>query len=189
MRRSVTAVVILGVAWAATGLAAQTGQLRRFELPNLDTLELVLPAGWVDSVDQPPGGVDMTIQLRPAQGAPFEVFIAPEWPDADDLEVPDSGALKSAVADAAIRIQAQAVERPLEIRSLEGANGIGYYFSATDAAPAEDAFKYMNQGALQVGNLTVWFTILTNDGQENVVADALAMIQQAVYRGTGLDRR
>jgi hypothetical protein len=189
MPRSVVTVAMLASVLSAAGLAAESAGTRRFELPNLDTLELVLPAGWQDHVDRPPGGVTMTIQLRPAQGPPFEVFITPEWPETVDREVPDSGALKSAVTDAAIRIQPQAVEPSLEIRDLQGAHGVGYYFSATDRAPAEDHFKYMNQGALQVGNLTVWFTILTNDGQEEVVADALSMLQNAVYRGTGLDRR
>lgn len=190
MRRSALLASIVAVATAAIAIAADSGGLRRFELPNLDTLELVLPAGWTETVDRPPGGVTMTIQLRPAAGgAPFEVFIVPEWPDHSDPEIPDSGTLRSAVTDAAVRIQPQAVETKLEIRSLEGAHGVGYYFSATDRAPAADGFKLMNQGAMQVGNLSVWFTILTDDGQQGVVADALAMIQAAGYRATGLDRR
>jgi len=46
----------------------------------------------------------------------------------------------------------------------------------------------MNQGALQVGNLTLWFTILANEGQDTVAVQALSMIQAAVHRRTGLDQ-
>jgi hypothetical protein len=35
----------------------------------------------------------------------------------------------------------------------------------------------------------VWFTILTNDGQEAEVARALSMLQSLVHRGTGQDQR
>lgn len=190
MHRSLITVAIFAFALGAAGIAAAgDGGLRRFELPNLDTLELVLPAGWQDRVDRPPGGVTMTIELRPTEGAAFEVFLMPEWHEVADPAVPDSGALRSAVADAAVRVQPQAVEKPLELRNLEGGQGVGYYFSAIDRAPAEDPYKIMHQGAIQVGNLTVWFTILTNDGQDAVVDDALSMLQKAVYRGTGLDRR
>ncbi len=53
-------------------------------------------------------------------------------------------------------------------------------------APGE--FKFMSQGALQVGTLTLWFVILANDGQDTVAVEALAALQTAVHRRTGLDQ-
>ncbi len=168
---------------------ADDAGLRRYELPNLDTLELRLPAGWVDNVDQPPGGGPPTIELGPTEGAPFQVFVTPEWPEPTAPDIRETQALRDSVRDAAQRIQPQAVESFLEVRQLNGANGIGYYFAATDRAPRADEFKYMSQGALQVGDLTLWFTILTNDGQDTIVVDATTILQTAVHRRTGLDRR
>ena len=46
----------------------------------------------------------------------------------------------------------------------------------------------MSQGALQAGSLTLWFTILTDEGQDTVAVEALAMLQAAVHRRTGLDQ-
>lgn len=190
MARSVISVLVLGCAWLAAIIAsADDAGLRRYELPNLDTLELRLPAGWVDNVDQPPGGGPPTIELGPAQGAPFQVFVRPEWPDPTAPEVRETTALRDAVRDAAERIRPQAVESFIEVRQLSGANGIGYYFAATDRAPRADGFKYMSEGALQVGDLTLWFTILTNDGEDTIVVDATTILQTAVHRRTGLDRR
>lgn len=189
MIRSVRSVALLLLAFAGGAAAADASLLRRYELPNLDTLELALPAGWQDESDLPPGGVPLTIRLYPAEGTPFEVYLTPEAPEPTAAEVRDSAALREAVRNAAERIRPQAVEESIEIRRLQGGSGIGFYFSATDRAPQPEEFRYMNQGALQAGELTLWFTILTNDGQEAVVADALAMLQAAVHRRTGLDQR
>ncbi|HEY7676568.1 MAG TPA: hypothetical protein VIG69_05830, partial [Candidatus Methylomirabilis sp.] len=67
----------------------------------------------------------------------------------------------------------------IEVRELQGVAARGYYFSATDRAPKPGEYKFMTQGMLRVGSLLVTFTILTNDGQGNIVADALAMLRSA----------
>lgn len=189
MIRSVKSMAPLLLACAGGLAVADDSVLRRYELPDLDTLELAMPAGWQDETDVPPGGIPLTIRLYPAAGAPFEVFVTPESPEPTAGEVRYTEALREAVRDAAVRIQPQAVEETIEIRRLQGGSGIGFYFAVTDRAPQPEEFRYMNQGALQAGELTLWFTILTNDGQEAVVTDALAMLQAAVHRRTGLDQR
>lgn len=189
MLGSVKAIAVSLLALATGGFAhAEDGVARRYELPNLDTLELMLPAGWQDTVDLPPGDTELTIQLGPADGDPFEIFLTPTSPDRTAPTAPDIDALRSAVRDAAGRVQPQAIAASLEIRRLQGAHGIGFYFSATEREPHAEDFRFMTQGALQVGDLSLWFTILTNDGQEAVVAEALAMLQAAVHRGTGADQ-
>jgi hypothetical protein len=191
MGRSVISCFLFSAALAAGTLAhAQVDPaLRRYELPNLDTLELRLPLGWVDTVDQPPGGGPPTIELGPAEGAPFQVLVTPEWPDPTASEIRELPTLRDSIRDAAERTKPQSVESFLEVRQLNGVNGIGYYFAATDRNPQADEFKYMSQGVLQVGDLTVWFTVLTNDGQDTVAVEALSILQTAVHRRTGLDRR
>jgi hypothetical protein len=191
MPRSVTtrSALLLSVVLAAAAAAhGQAPALRRYELPNLDTLELLLPPGWVDRVDQPAGG-KLTIELGPAAGERFQVFVTPEWMDPAAPEVRELPALRDAVRDAAERIKPQVVENFLQVRQLAGANGVGYYFQATDRAPRADGFKYMSEGALQVGDLTLWFTILTNEGQDTVAVEALSILQTAVHRRTGIDQR
>ena len=100
----------------------------------------------------------------------------------------DEARLRDAIRDAAERVKPEAVESYLEVRQLNGANGVGYYFAATDRDPGPGEFKFMNQGALQVGTLTLWFTILANDGEDTVAVEALAMLQAATHRRTGLDQ-
>lgn len=189
MIRSLRSLTLPLLALLACGaIAADESQTRRYELPNLDTLELVLPAGWADSVDEPPGGAPLTIQLRPVTGPPFEVFVTVEWPEPTAPAAREADALRDTVRDAARRIQPQAVEASIEIRRLQGAQGVGFYFVATDRDPAADGFRTMHQGALQAGDLTLWFTVLTNDGPDDVVAGALTLLQGAVHRRTGIDQ-
>jgi hypothetical protein len=76
----------------------------------------------------------------------------------------------------------QATESVIEVKELRGTSGSGYYFSATDRAPGPGGFKYMTQGQIRVGGLSLLFTILTNDGQANVVSDGLTVIADAIHR-------
>jgi hypothetical protein len=188
MRRSVTSTFVL-VAWlAASPARADETSIRRYELPNHDTLELALPAGWSDHLEEPQGGGPPTIEIAVADGGPHQVFVRPEWADPTAKEVRELPQLRDAVRDLAERIQPEAVERYLEVRHIAGSNGVGFYFTATDRSPGPDEFKFMSQGALQAGSLTLWFTILTHEGQDTVAVEALGMLQGAVHRRTGLDQ-
>jgi hypothetical protein len=187
--RSLGCASWLACAWlAACPARCDEPALRRYELPNRDTLELTLPAGWEDQVDQPEGGGPPTIVMSITPEGPRQVFITPEWPDPTGKDVREPPQLRDAIRDAAERVKPQAVESFLEVRQLNGANGIGYYFSATDRDPRPGEFKFMHQGVLQVGALTLWFTVLANDGEDTVAVEALSMLQAAVYRRTGLDQ-
>ena len=43
-------------------------------------------------------------------------------------------------------------------------------------------YGYVTQGTIQLGELTFNFTILTRDGQDQVVPDALSMLKSAKLR-------
>jgi hypothetical protein len=189
MLRSVTSLpVFLVAALAATSACGDDSPLRLYELPNRDTLELSLPAGWTDHFEQPSGGGPPTIEIAILEGGPAQVFVTPKWAEPTDKEVRELPLLRDAVRELAERIQPEAVETYIEIRPLDGANGSGYYFTATEREPKADGFKFMSQGALQAGGLTLWFVMLTNDGQDTVAVQALGMLQSAIHRRTGLDQ-
>ena len=106
----------------------------------------------------------------------------------DSKDIRELPQLRDAVRDLAERIQPEALEPYLAVRHIAGNNDGGFYFTATDRGPGAGDFKFMNQGALQAGDLTLWFTILTNEGQDTVAVEALAMLQGAVHRRTGHDQ-
>jgi hypothetical protein len=184
----VTARLVLVLLVASFPARANEPVTRRYELPNHDTLELNLPAGWIDHLEQPQGGGPPTIEIAVADGGPRQVFIRPEWADPTAKDVRELPQLRDAVRDLAERIQPEAAESYLEVRHIAGQNGVGFYFSATERSPGPGEFKFMSQGALQAGSLTLWFTILTDEGQDTVAVEALAMLQDAVHLRTGLDQ-
>ncbi len=189
MSRSVIAVSPFAAALAAVGLAlADDAELRRFELPNRDTLEMSLPAGWTERLQEPAGGGPPTLEIAIAEGGPRQVFVTPEWPDPVAREIRELPALRDAIRELAERIQPEAAEPYLEVRPLGGANGSGWYFTATERDPDVGEFKFMTQGALQLDALTLWFTILTHEGEDTIAVQALAMLQSARHRRTGLDQ-
>lgn len=189
MPRSVIACLPLALLLGTADFAlADDANLRRFELPNRDTLELTLPPGWSDSLQQPAGGGPPSIEISVTEAGPAQVFITPEWPDPVAKDVRELPALRDAIRDLAERLQPQAEEPYLEVRPLSGKNGSGYYFTATERSPGPDAFRFMSQGALKLDELTLWFTILTHEGEDTIAVQALAMLQSAVHRRTGLDQ-
>jgi len=86
-----------------------------------------------------------------------------------------------AIQNAATWAEGQAVEEEFLFHEIKGTDGSGYYFMATDRAPKEGEFKYMTQGTLCVGELQLAFTILTNEGQDDVIALAVSMLRGSVY--------
>ena len=189
MKRLVTAMAALLTLLAAqSAVLAQESGSRSYDLPNLDVFELTVPSTWQDSVDQPADGGPPAIEFKPSEGPAFEIYLTPNWPNTPDESVPDAETLRERVRAEAERMSGQMVEQSPEIRRLQGANGVGFYFVATDPAPQPEEFRTLNQGLLQVGDLTVMFTILTNEGQDAVVEEALAMLKSAIHRDTGLDQ-
>ena len=95
-------------------------------------------------------------------------------------ELTPSG-VKKHVERAADGFKSQSIEKTIAINELKGPSAIGFYFSITDKSPKPSEYKYMTQGIARIGELTPTFTILSNEGAENVVTDSLTMLENAVY--------
>jgi hypothetical protein len=172
------AVVFVAACWP--GFAAAASQ--NFVLPGHGALLLNVPAGWKASLKQPPGGLPPTIGLGPQSGTPFVVLITPVWDASPAAGVTDDAKIHSTVAAAAKNAEPQSVEGTLSLQNLKGTSGHGYYFRATDRAPAPGEWKYLTQGMLRTDAIALTFTILTNDGQAAAEKAALEMIRLAVQQ-------
>jgi hypothetical protein len=165
----------------AVSSAADATAARKYALPQRGSFQMNVPAGWSDELRQPQGSLPPTIAFRAREGKPFDVLVTPIWRARADVPVATKDAIKQSVQKAADEVKSQAVERTIPIVEFASSTGPGFYFSATDKAPNPGEYKYMTQGMLKVSDLTVTFTILTNDGQEQVAQDALAMLKSAVH--------
>lgn len=167
--------------FVAAGTASAADLTRSYALGDRGTLELQVPAAWQDMVERTQG-LPPTIRFSAREGAQFEVMLTPTWALAPDAKMPGKEEIRAGVQRGANSAARQSVERVIEVKELKGRQGDGYYFSATDRRPKRDEYKYLTQGVIAVGDLRLAFTILTNDGQEQVVKDALAMVAGARHR-------
>lgn len=178
MRKWVLAVVLTLLGCVAN---AFENTPRTLPLGKHGALEISAPSAWLDSVAPPKNELPQSLKLVPKSGAPFEVYVAPFPPEAADGKYSPMDELRKATREAANSIAYKAVEKPIELKEIHGANN-GYYFSVTDKAPKAGEFKFMTQGVLSVGQLRVIFVILSNDGQQNIVKEALAVVTAAAHR-------
>jgi hypothetical protein len=172
------AIALVVACWP--GFAAAASQ--NFLLPGHGTLLLNVPEGWKASLKQPAGGLPPTIGLGSQSGAPFVVLITAVWGASLAAGVIDDTKIHSTVATAAKSAETQSVEGSLPLQNLAGSSGRGYYFRATDRAPAPGEWKYLTQGMIRTGAIALTFTILTNDGQTATEKAALEVIRLAVQQ-------
>jgi hypothetical protein len=170
------ALVVLS-AVAPPALAADKTAIQRFELGNRRSLELLVPSGWSAVVRKRQDHSIVEITFGPSRGVPFEVSLMPSWaPKSADAAVRERE-LRELVARFIDSVKTHSVETELGIVKLAGASGTGFYFSATDKSPRPADYTYLTQGASQVEDLRIKFKILTRDGQDQVVRDAISMLK------------
>ncbi len=180
MRRIKLSVALLSLLVAATAVAqATTPAPRRFTLPEHGRFVIPVPADWKGQMSQPANRTPPTITFTAASGRPFHVLMTTIWPATRDGQPQSRDQLRATVQRAVDGAKTQAVEKELRVVEFQGRSGPGFYFSATDRAPKPDEYKFLTQGVVRVGELSVTFTILTNDGQDEIVKQALDALKGA----------
>lgn len=172
--------LVLALAPATAAMAADA-EKKAFALPDNSKLELTIPPGWKDELKTRQGSTAATIALTPRDGSPFEVSVTPVGRQRPGTSADTAIQMRDSVQQAADKVKPSALEPYLPAEELTGAPGRGYYFSATDREPKPGEFKYLTQGMLLVGDVIVSFAILTNDAQEKVREQALAMVKSASH--------
>jgi hypothetical protein len=168
----------------SSALAADRTAIQRFDLGNRGSLELLVPSSWSAVVRKRQDHSIVEITFAPSRGVPFEVSLTPSWaPNSADAAVRERE-LRELVGRFIDSVKGHAVESELGIVKLAGASGTGFYFSATDKSPRPADYKYLTQGVLQVEDLRINFKILTRDGQDQVVRDAISMLKSARLRAS-----
>ncbi len=178
----------------AASQAAET-TLRSYSLSNFGILQFHVPADWKDDVSQPKDCPEPTISFKPKSGKPFSILVTPFRPADPAMPPPDDAVLNRGVQRMIEKIRSRAQESRIDVRELKRGSVSGYYFLATDRAPEEGGYQYMNQGLVRVGKWFLFFTILTNEGQGAVVSSGLEMLSGAVseesgaHKDTGLSQK
>lgn len=171
--RSIALTALIGAA------AAHAAPLpEQFVLPNHGTLVLNVPSDWKANVKSPAGNSPQTIIIAPKNGAAFKVLLTPIWGD-ETRVLPDDAKIRSVVSSAAKGAESVWLEPAVAVHTLIGPSANGYYFYATDKAPAASGWKYLEQGTVKTGDIVLTFTVLSNSQAE--AKTALDMIRHASH--------
>ncbi len=154
---------------------------RLYPLPGHGKLRLEVPISWIHKIKQPPNRLPPTIEFKNKIKDSFTILITTIWPANETIPPPSDKSIQQQVKKAAEAVGNQSVEKTLPIKEIKGTSGFGYYYFATDPSPKPGEYKYMTQGIIRIGELSVPFTILTNDENENIINDALEMLKSAKH--------
>ena len=145
---------------------------RVFGVPGHGALEIPVPKGWSAELGQPDPSAVPTIRLEEPGGA-FVALLTPFFNPSDPEGRPAPGDTAQLFADLARRnALANAVESEIPLRRLGAGGAPGFWFSATDRAlegkdPGPEEWSHVIQGAAEVGELVLAFTLLDNaDGPQ-----------------------
>jgi hypothetical protein len=163
----------------ALGPLAALAATSRIALPSGDDLWIDVPAAWNQKFEAPDSKTPPGVRLMQSQGATFNVFITPLSGTPAGGAMADQNKLRAIVTAASRDALAQSVEMSIPVHELTGDHVQGFYFSATDRAPKPEEWKYLTQGMVNIDGAPFAFTILTNDGQEDIAKAALELIRAA----------
>jgi len=173
-------VVALFILFASTIVIAEERTTRSYQLHDHGFIQFLVPISWREEVHQSSERLPPKIVFTPKSGSSFQILLTIFSAQQGMAELTPSG-VKKHVERAADGFKSQSIEKTIAINELKGPSAIGFYFSVTDKSPKPGEYKYMTQGIARIGELTPTFTILSNEGAENAVADSLTMLENAVY--------
>jgi hypothetical protein len=176
--------LVLALCLALSAAAAGVSD-HGYPLRNHTGLILPVPDDWREEMKSAGADGPNSLYFTPQSGASFAVAVTPIVAMKDGSDIPAAQALRGLVSAEAQQLASKAVEKQLQIKDLVGPSCKGYYFRATDSAPAPGEWKYLIQGIVRVGGIDLGFDILTNDGQASVERTALEMIRHARVASPG----
>jgi hypothetical protein len=182
--------LVAGIASLAVSgwiVAQEAAQTRQYSLPGHGSLVLKVPSGWraLDrSLPKPPS---VLLRFAPASGDAFKVQVTTAWIEPAKRDS-SPASLKERVQATAKNLLKQSVEAEATILELRGDHAQGYYFSLTDRGQGSgpDDYKYLTQGTVLTGELTIVFTILQREPGLPDRERALRMFADAVHSKTEL---
>jgi hypothetical protein len=160
----------------------QKTAIRSYTIPKHGKLELSMPGGWREKLEQPPGELPPTILFQPKAGNEFKFLITALWQEDPKAGLDKPERLRAMVEEMGAHQLRTAVEKQLDVIEDKGNGTIGYYYRLTDKAPKPGEFEYAAQGTFLAGDLLLGFTFLAHEKDSNAQQAALEMLRNARHK-------
>jgi hypothetical protein len=150
-------------------------------IPRHGTLSIELPTGWDEERRATTDNLPPTLEFKCLPPLRGSLQLTVMWSPKDDPSFGDEQSAKNMTLLAQKQIQPLAVETDLSLIRMKGAQGSGFYFSATDREfkPGPGQYPVVTSGVLGSGKILLIFTILSNAKDDQVVQMALSSISKA----------
>ena len=172
-------VSFIGIACISAG-GEQKGE-RQYIIPSSGLLKLDVPKSWRHEVRLPPEFLYLmpTITFKPELDDSFSVKITVFCNIRREADFNSPEKIRHLIEQRGKDVLLGSEETELKLQELQGTSSSGYFFMATDKTPEPVEYKYMTQGGLGAGDLLLFFTILTNTKDSEVLIEALEMLKNA----------
>lgn len=149
-------------------------------VPGHGAFAMTLPADWTmacgPTMNTP---IATHVRVRPSKGNTFEMIVTAVWLPLEKRGINEPAPLRTAVKEAGELTLPQAVETAVTVAEIVGPSMHGAVFTLTDKAPGPGEFKYMMQGFIAAGELSVAVTFLFRDNKSGADAQALRALKSA----------
>lgn len=129
-------------------------------IENRGALNILIPSNYEKRVVREEENPFPTVEIYGEEG--FRVMITPMW-DKKSMEVKTESEIRSFVERDGERLLPNAVEKRVEIKTINGKEAKGYYFVLTDKAPKKGEYKYCLRSYITVGNLLISGSMFSNE--------------------------
>ena len=155
----------------------------KIELPvsGHGVLRCEFPDGWKEEGRNVPEGLPATVTCE--RSGPFRgaFLLTVMWSPDNDPNFGSEENARGVIRHMRDKLLASAVETELPLVAIQGTQGSGFYFAATDKNYKAGAGQYpvATSGALGADGLLLVFTVLSDGGNDPAVKEALAAVCQA----------
>jgi hypothetical protein len=163
----------------------ETTTQRNYPVPGHGELLLNVPVNWEVTYlslaeDKPP--IITFYKTDKQKRDIFQLNLSIFWDDGFKRDITKPENIKALVADVGNTILESSAESELVLNQITGTGGQGYYFKLSDKTEKAGEYKYLIQGALNVGELLLVFSLFTFEPDIQLQKMALTMLQTAMHK-------
>ena len=146
-------------------------------------LVLLVPEPWHATASDPVNGA-VTIRVTSKGSQDFILLLTALEPDKASAKLLDEEGIKLLVTMQGAEMLPTAVETELKLLRVEGGAGVGYFYVLTDRREVlpEGEYRYVCQGVMAVGRLSLSVTLLTHRPTEDLMRAFFRLLKGATEK-------
>ena len=163
-----------------TDNAASEMVKREYPVPEHGMLELEMPRKWNVTYFEPGDKPYPIIIFYPEkEPAAFQLTMSILWYDGIERDVTNNEFIKNYVKSIGENILTYSDQEILELKSINGTAGSGYYFSLSDSSAPDDEYRYLTQGGIAVNEILLVFSCFTREQDDELQQTVLHLVETA----------